>query len=369
MRNDEVFASLDSLSYVQGRPDTCAVLKQVFSDFKVDEELGFQPSGSGDHLFVQLRKTDLGTKDVARLLAQQMGISQRDVGYSGMKDRRGECSQWFSLKTATDVTEQALLALESEQLQILDVQRNSRKLRIGSHRANKFTLLLRDCEGRSEQFEQRLKHFQETGIPNYFGAQRFGRQMSNLQQVSELFASAAGSSSRRGGHHKHGMLLSAARAYLFNQILSRRISAANWDRYIEGDVLNLDGTDRYFAVAVGEWDGILEQRLQELDIHPTGLLAGQTKAQDKYATVSEAADIEDAVCQNYPQLVTGLQAQGVQAGRRALRFAVRDLQWSWPAEKQLELRFTLPRGAYATSLLRELCILKEAEGNDTVESR
>ena len=372
MRNDEVFSSLYSLAYAQGKPDAGAVLKQVFSDFKVDEQLGFQPSGSGDHLFVQLRKTDLGTTDVARLLARQTGISQRDIGYSGMKDRRGECSQWFSLKTAASAAESALHSLESEQLQILDIQRNDRKLRIGTHRANDFRVLLRDCEGEREHFDQRLQGLARTGMPNYFGPQRFGREMSNLHQVLDLFASAASSNSTRGRRDKqrrHGMLLSAARSYLFNQILSRRVEAGSWNSYIAGDVLNLDGTDRFFAVAPGEWDSVLEQRLQEMDIHLTGLLAGQAKAQDKYATVGEAADIEDAVCQKYPQLVSGLKRQGVQAGRRPLRCAVRELRWSWPAARQLELRFTLPRGAYATSLLRELCVLKEAEGNNTVESR
>lgn len=374
MRSDEVFASLDSLSYVQGKPVTSAVLKQEFADFRVDEQLGFEPSGAGDHLFVHLRKTDLGTSDVARLLADSAGISQRDVGYSGMKDRRGECSQWFSLKLAQDsATETKLQRLESGNLRILDLQRNNRKLRIGSHRANQFTLLLRDCVGEPAEFERRLKGLASHGMPNYFGPQRFGRQMSNLQQVTELFQSAGrekGQSGKRsGGQRKRGMLYSAARSYLFNQILSRRIEQGCWDSYIAGDVLNLDGTDRFFAVSPEDWDEVLEQRLEELDIHLTGLMPGLAKAQDKYATVGQTADIEDAVCQKYPLLLAGLKEHGVQAGRRALRCAIRDMQWSWPTKGQLRVQFSLPRGAYATSLLRELCVLSEAEGNKPVEAR
>lgn len=375
MLADEVFASLDSLSYVQGKPATSAVLKQQFTDFRVDEQLGFEPSGAGDHLFVHLRKTDLGTTEVARLLADSTGISQRDVGYSGMKDRRGECSQWFSLKLAQDAaTETKLQRLESDQLQLLDLQRNNRKLRIGSHRGNQFTLLLRDCVGEPAEFERRLRGLATHGMPNYFGPQRFGRQMSNLQQVTELFqldGQDNGQTGRRagGGQRKRGMLYSAARSYLFNQVLSRRIEEDSWDSYIIGDVLNLDGTDRFFAVPPGEWDEVLEQRLRDMDIHLTGLMPGLPKAQDKYATVGQAADIEDAVCQNYPLLLAGLKEHGVQAGRRSLRCAIRDMQWSWPNEGQLQVQFTLPRGAYATSLLRELCVLLEAEGNKPVEAR
>lgn len=376
MLADDVFASLDTLSYVQGKPGTSALLKQQFSDFRVDEQLGFEPSGAGDHLFVHLRKTDLGTTDVARLLADRVGISHRDVGYSGMKDRRGECSQWFSLKLTQDsAAETRLQQLESEQLRILDLQRNNRKLRIGSHRGNRFTLLLRDCVGEPAEFERRLQGLASHGMPNYFGPQRFGRQMSNLQQVTELFQSTGQDKGRtgqpdrkRGGQRKRGMLYSAARSYLFNQILSRRIAEQSWDSYINGDVLNLDGTDRFFAVASGQWDETLEQRLRDKDIHLTGLLPGLSKGQDKYATIGQAADIEDAVCQKYPSLLAGLKEHGVQSGRRALRCAIRDMQWSWPVRGQLQVQFTLPRGAYATSLLRELCVLSE-EGSKPVEAR
>ncbi len=370
----DAFLAMDELAYACGKPQTTAVLKQSFSDFIVDEELGFSPSGSGEHLFVRLRKKDMGTTEVARLLAETARISSRDVGYSGMKDRRGECSQWFSIKLPPgqqDETRAALQALESEQIQLLDQQRNARKLRIGSHRANRFKLLLRDCEGEQDAFEQRLRQLAVTGMPNYFGPQRFGRELSNLHQVQALFAQdqrdqEAGEATKKPAAQKNrqrrqGMLYSAARSYLFNQILSLRVAAENWNQYVAGDVLNLEGTDRYFAVALGDWDATLQGRLQEADIHPTGLLPGVIKAQDRYLTVSEAADIEDAVCGKYPQLLAGLRARRVDAGRRALRCMVGDLRWNWPEPQQLLIEFTLPRGAYATSLLREICELREAD--------
>lgn len=380
------FAQMDSLAYVQGKPVASAILKQNFTDFIVDEELGFEPSGSGDHVLVRLRKQDISTTELANQLARSAGISSRDVGYSGMKDRRGECSQWFSLKLAGKEPAQvrgALSSLESDSVQVLDWQRNHRKLRVGSHRANRFKLLLRDCSGPHAAFEERLQHLALAGMPNYFGPQRFGRDFSNMQQVLAFFQGledesganqapgksessrdnrAATSKGRKRQGKKHGMLLSAARAYVFNQILSERIREQSWNRYVAGDVLNLDGTDRLFAVGADAWDEPLEQRLQTFDIHPTGLLPGVIKAQDKYLTVGRAADIENAVCQNYPQLVTGLMRQGVEASRRPLRCRVMDLQWSWPTEKELRVQFTLPRGAYATSMLREVCELREVEG-------
>lgn len=349
----EVFAAMDSLAYAQGRPDLKATLKARFSDFQVDEDLGFEPSGAGDHVFVQLRKTDLSTTDTARHLARISGVSGRDVGYSGMKDRRGECSQWFSIKLPAG-GENAFSDLQDERLQLLQLARNHRKLRIGSHRHNRFQLLLRDCEGDAAEFDRRLRALAAQGVPNYFGVQRFGRDLSNLEQVLKLFRDSAGPGSA-GNRHKRGMLYSAARAYLFNQVLSRRLEQGNWCQYQPGDVLNLDGSNRCFLVADGDWDEKLQARLQEFDIHLTGPLPGLVGSKDKYISKGIAADIENAVLEKYPELLAGLRQHDLEAGRRPLRFRVHDLQWQWQQDQHLLLQFTLSKGAYATSLLRELC--------------
>jgi len=360
---EQAFRGMDSLAYVAGQPTGSAVLKQEFSDFKVDEDLGFEPSGSGEHVYLQLRKRDMSTTDVARRLAQAAGVSDRDVGYSGMKDRRGECSQWFSIRLEQS-REDDLASLSSADLKLLRTERNHRKLRIGSHRANHFQVLLRNCKGNQQDFEQQLLLLKQRGVPNYFGPQRFGRQLSNLQQVQALFAGGGGDDAhrgKRGGRGRRGMLYSAARAYVFNELLSVRLAAGNWASYVPGDVLNLDGTNRYFRIAPEAWDNELQQRLDSFDIHLSGPLAGIINPQDKYVTVALAADIERAVLEKHPRLVAGLRDQGLQAARRALRFRVLDLQWHWPTTNQLALQFTLPRGAYATSLLREVCKISEAE--------
>lgn len=358
------FIQLEQLSYVNGKPENSALLKQELTDFRVNEELGFSLTGSGDHLFVRVRKTDVTTTDVARRLAAVSGLSLRHIGYSGMKDRRGECTQWFSVPLAS-TDERLLVELEDPTLEILETRRNSRKLKIGSHKRNYFEILLRQCSGEPAGFEEKLNSIKRGGVPNYFGSQRFGRDMGNLAQIVQLFAAEQRAisggekvnASRRGkGSHTRGMLFSAARAYLFNQVLSERIQRGSWSAYVAGDVLNLDDTARYFTVEAGAWDAQLQQRLESFDIHITGPLAGVTDPKDRYASLSEAADIEDAVLAQFTELVRGLKAYGLQSGRRPMRFNPQNLAWQWLSPGELKLEFTLPRGAYATSLLRELCI-------------
>jgi tRNA pseudouridine13 synthase len=151
------------------------------------------------------------------------------------------------------------------------------------------------------------------------------------------------------------MLFSAVRAYLFNQLLSQRLEQGNWNHYVDGDVVNLDGTNRHFLVDAGSWDESLQQRLMDFDIHLSGPLPGAMVAKDKYQSGGKTADIEEAVLSQYPELLDGLVRFGLKAARRPLRFRPGDLRGSWLEPASLQLQFTLPRGAYATSLLRELC--------------
>ena len=176
------FDSVESLAFANGAPQLAATLKQEFEDFQVDEQLGFKLTGKGEHLYLRIEKTDLSTIEVAKKLSEVSGVPKSAIGYSGMKDRRAETRQWFSLKLPQNRAEQ-LSAFENDSVQIVASERNSRKLKIGSHRSNNFKILLRNCEGDRGEFEERLHQIVSHGVPNYFGTQRFGRDLSNLHQV------------------------------------------------------------------------------------------------------------------------------------------------------------------------------------------
>ena len=346
---------LEDLHYARSRSSLRATLKQECSDFRVDEDLGFALTGAGEHLCLRVKKINLSTLAVAERIARLCDVGMADIGYAGIKDRRAESTQWFSLPLAPE-REGLIRAIEDDGLTILETRRNGRKIRIGSHKGNRFRIRLRHCVGAQSEFDCRLAAIQQSGVPNYFGAQRFGRQMANITQLLELIAAAGAQTRPKGQRYKRGMLYSAGRAYLFNQLLSARLRSGNWNQYVAGDVLNLDGTGRYFVLpGASDWDQILQRRLDSFDIHISGPLAGITAPKDKYVSSAEAADIEDAVLKQFPTLVNGLCHFGLQAARRALRFTAGELEWCWLETGELELRFALSRGCYATSLLRELC--------------
>ena len=369
----QVFSGLGALAFANGKPKLTATFKQEFADFCVDEQLSFELTEKGEYAYLWIEKVNRSTVDVAKQLSVVTGVHGSEVGYSGMKDRCAEARQWFSIKLPAE-REAELMACESDSLRIVEAHRNSRKLKIGSHRSNHFRILLRDCDGSRDEFELRLAHIEARGVPNYFGLQRFGRDLSNLNQVQVWMDAALDADSHNSAaaasipkqRFKRSMLLSAARSYLFNQLLSRRLELGNWDGYISGDVLNLDGTNRSFVLETeSEWDSTLQQRLENFDIHITGPLPGGVDPKDKYVSYGEAADIEDAVCKQSNMLLAGLRHFGLKAGRRPLRFRPSDLKWEWLQSDQTDgasdllLDFSLCKGAYATSLVRELCVTRE----------
>lgn len=351
------------LAHCEATPTATATLKQQADDFQVDEVLGFEFDGKPGHVCLLLEKTGITTTAVAELLARRYGVSARDVGYAGMKDKRGVCTQWFSVPQSVGA-EPDPAALEDGALQVRDMQRNSRKIHIGSHRGNQFRIRLRSVQGDSGDLIARLERVARSGVPNYFGPQRFGHGGANVAEAWRFLAAATGG---REPRQRRSLLISAARSFLFNQILSRRVLEQSWERALEGEVLNLDGTARFFALPEGgAGDPEILRRLGELDIHPTGLLAGKENPKDRYRPGATLGELEKQVLSPWREAVDGLAERGVMAGRRALRLAVRDLHYRWTQPDQLELEFALTAGGYATTVLRELVM---TSGPDDFESR
>ena len=339
------------LAYAYGQPRASAVVKSRPEDFRVDEELKFVPDGDGGHALIRIEKRNANTEWVARLLARYAGVRPVDVGYAGLKDRAAVTTQWFSIDL-NGRPEPDWAAIGHDDVVVLEATRHNRKLRRGALRGNRFTLRLRDVSGDRDDLEQRLARIVRTGVPNYFGEQRFGRD--NLAQATAMFADPG----LRVRRFERGMYLSAVRAWLFNQVLSQRVADGTWDRALPGDAMVLDGSHSFFVI--DEPDADIDARVTKGDIHPSGPLWGR----GELPTRDKARQLEESSVESYAEWCRGLERANLEQQRRPLRVIPSDLQWSWGKEREndggqttanwLELSFSLPTGTYATSLLREL---------------
>jgi tRNA pseudouridine13 synthase len=309
-------------------------------DFIVEEELGFERTGAGEHLFLKLRETGCNTDWVAGQLARWAGRPRNDVSYAGLKDRHAITEQWFSVRfPGGRHPDPAGLSIEG--VELLEFTLHNRKLKRGALSGNRFRLRVTSLDADPDMLAARLATIAHRGVPNLFGPQRFGREQGNLRIAERWFSGDV-----EPGRAERGFALSAARSLLFNAVLAERIAGGTWNTAAPGDVVGLDGRNSWFIAEAG--DSALAERLATLDVHPTGPMWGR----GELPGTGPGAALEQAVAERHAVFANGLAAAGLEQERRALRVRVQQLDWRIEGDV-LELAFGLPAGAYATAVLRE----------------
>lgn len=324
-----------------GKPEATGVLRQSPEDFEVEEIPRIRPEGEGSHLWLWVEKRSANTDWVAKQLAITAKCHPRDIGYAGLKDRHAVTRQWFSVPF-NEALQGALDIMAIEGVRVLEACHHSRKLKRGTLDGNRFKLRVRDFSGDAGETTQRLEHIGDVGVPNYFGPQRFGYQGQNVDKGYNLLLKGV-----RLRRDKKSIYLSALRSFLFNHVLAERVNTGTWASLLEGELAMLDGTRSVFSCDHADAD--IEDRCKRLDIHPTGPMPGDGGTQP----TGDVLKLEQSVLQHWPELTGVLTDQRVQASRRALRLNVKQLQWQF-CDDGLELSFTLPAGAFATTVLREI---------------
>jgi tRNA pseudouridine13 synthase len=329
------------LPYAFGGPPLAGRIRAAPEDFFVDEMIGFSATGSGEHWLVHIEKKGANTAWAVKRVAAFAGLTERDIGYAGMKDRHAVTRQYFSVPAKKGVVLD-WTSFSDPDVRIISAQRHARKIQRGALSGNRFVIVVRDTVGDRAAADAVLAQIQQLGVPNYFGEQRFGRGGGNIDKARALF------SGQRFERNERSILLSAARSEIFNAVLARRVELQNWDQGLAGDVFQLDGRSAIFGPE--PIDEVLSGRVQHGEIHPTGPLWGRGDLRSAGAV----AAIEQEVAASQADLCSGVADAGMEQERRALRIRPRDLEWEWLEGDALRITFTLPAGAYATSTLREI---------------
>lgn len=307
----------------------------------VEEVLPFEPTGQGEFLLLHIRKTNRNTSDVVADLARWAGRPSRDISFAGRKDSRAVTSQWFSVHLPGK-SDPDLETLISENCIVLEAVRHQRKLRTGALAGNRFRIRLRDVDGSPAAVEAALRSVARTGVPNYFGPQRFGNEGRNLFLASKL---AAGGKLGRGAR---SMALSAARAAIFNELLAARVSGNTWDSPCDGEIyMFADGTKCFGPLPVDAKLRARQAETREIDL--TGPLWGS----GVIGTSGVVNELESEVAARHPQWRRLLERFGLRQERRRLRLVASEVRWEW-TDRDLEVAFFLPRGTFATTFLSEV---------------
>lgn len=324
-----------SISRVEGE------LRVEPEDFVVTEIPAYEPSGTGEHVFVWFEKRGLTTPQAARRIAEAAGAQPSAGSWAGLKDKHAVTRQWISI---AGVTPEAIERTSVDNVTILRVERNEKKLRTGHLKGNRFELRVRGTAANQiANARAVLEALSTTGMPNYFGEQRFGRE--NLARATEWVV-------RRGAppkeRFKRKMLFSVLQSALFNQCVAERVSEERLGHVEEGDVLRKEETGGLFTSEDAAAD---QARADRWEVSSTGPMFGSKMMWPTGAAKTREEALLGTIDVT-PDRLRELRQYGP-GTRRVVRVRPTETDLI-PEEDGFRLCFALPKGSYATVLVREI---------------
>lgn len=342
MNPEHLKTAMTRLPFITGDlPGIGGVIKAQPEHFQVEELLPYAPCGEGEHLFIKLRRQGWNTADVGQALGKPFGLKTADIGWGGRKDKNAVTIQTFSLllPMATQI-ETVKSVLHDLPFELMELKRHGNKLKTGHVAANRFRIIVSQVGPRALAFAEAIaEKLHQTGLPNFYGEQRFGIELRNLDRSMAVL--------KRGKARgkKEGFMVSVLQSALFNLWLTQRIEREAFDKVILGDLAKKTDTGGMFTI---EDLHDAQQRFEARKIIYTGPIYGhKMRSAGGKARVLEINLLESLGLN--PEIFKPLRAPG---SRRAGIVHVDDLTIK-KVMNGLEFTFTLPSGTYATTLLRE----------------
>jgi tRNA pseudouridine13 synthase len=340
-----------------------ATIKAAPEDFVVDEIPAYEPVGDGPHLFVHFRKRNLTTDAAVRAIAEALGIGGREIGVAGLKDKVAVTTQWISVPYAPGI-EDRIAALSVDGVEILGHRRHGNKLKTGHLRGNAFRIVLRGIEESAlGAVRSGFDRIGREGVPNAFGTQRFGREGDNYERAR---AWLTGKARGPGDPRARRFQFSAFQSWIFNLVLEERMRDGSWNKPLLGDLLKKEETGGMFVCTDVQRD---RERADQGEVWPTGPIVGDRMRQPE----AEALALEQRIVAPCIEGIDLHRARSLGEGtRRPLGLHVTELSYgnTSPDDEAMtevrgssgalgrreqgaaiEVRFVLPRGAYATTVL------------------
>lgn len=401
-------------------------LRERAEDFLVEEVPLYEPSGEGEHIYLFVEKHNLSTMEMVGVLARHFRVGRRDVGFAGLKDKRAVTRQMVSVY-APGKSVESFPMLRHDKVGVLWADRHTNKLRRGHLKGNRFSIRVRGVPFQAVVHAQRvLDRLGREGLANRIGEQRFGYLGNNhlvgraivlgrwgevverllgpngehpeaQPEARELFLEGRYGEAIRGYHHtlrtERGLLKSLAngaspeqavrsiertalnffvtafQSAVFNGVLDERERAGTLGALGEGDLAFMHASRKSFLVGEAELaDPGIGERLARLEISPTGPMWGRTMRRAGGAVGESELDALRAVGVTEEDLARYAERGGdLEGERRPVRVPVIDPDVEGGADEHgsfVRCAFELPRGCFATSVMREIMGPVEEDGEE-----
>jgi len=372
-------------------------VKAFTGDEKIELEKQWPENNDMEHLHLTLEKFNTDQNNAIRMITRSMQTSRKRIGYAGMKDKRAITSQRISIWKPDY---EKVKSFRSRYVDLRDAEWSDKRIELGDLKGNSFEITIREINLEKNKIEKIVKEFfeqAEKGIPNYFGEQRFGgvRAVTHLvgkefikgspenavmlylchtnereeadvriarQNLSTSLDFAAATKEypmkyryeRSILHHLckfpkdyvgafqklppklQYMFTHALQSHLFNRIIAKRIESGFGLGKIEGDVLE---------------EGIVTAPLFGFESRISDGKAGEI---EKEILEEENIAIEDFRVKEYPQLSSRGARKNIALFPKNMELLEIGEDEYTEGMKKAAISFTLEKGAYGTTVLREL---------------
>ena len=424
-------------------------------DFLVDEQPLYQPCGSGEHLYLFVEKRNVSHMELMAVLRKCFNVRDMNIGFAGMKDKVGVTRQIVSihlpkgapaLRAGSETHIQkgapalragstagsaehssesrATLDLNHDRIAVLWADRHTNKIKRGHLAGNRFSIRIRDVDPlKAPLVLKTLRTLEKTGVPNFFGSQRFGYRHNNhtlgalllaeyydallrelvgtggttypqyQQERREMFdagkyddalkqwtpadgseksvlrALARGKNPKQAcfavGKTTSNFWIASMQSAVFNRILDKRLEDGTLDQLTEGDLAWNHGARKVFDISADlVRDAEIVERLARLDISPSGPLWGSRLTRPAPGSAVAAVELDALAAMGFAPEKLLASPHCPDGSRRPLREPLRNADVESGFDEHgpfIRVAFDLPRGVYATIALRE--IMKNEAGD------
>ena len=332
-----------SLPYItKDLPGIGGKIRQQLSHFIVEEIPIYEPQGIGNHLYVNITKENLTTREVQLRLADLFELKPEEVGKAGLKDKYAVTTQTFSVLFNDRASPAEIITIIQDNIPVTVnwAKYHNNKIRAGHLQGNRFKILITDAEGSLKEAKDVANKINDIGLPNFYGEQRTGKEGENIYQGWLILKKKK----RLGNRWLRKYLLSSYQSYLCNRYLVKRIEKGLFSKILPGDIAKKHETGGLFWVEDPEVD---QQRFESKEISFTAPMFGYKMSKPK----DESLALEEEILAEMGLDVQEFRAQRVKGTRRIGR-VLPEITVS-DNDDGVQLEFSLPKGGFATTLLRE----------------
>jgi len=317
------------------------IIKKFPEDFIVEEiPVGF--SGIGDYAIYRLTKKNYNTESAVQYICKKCNVFRDNIKYAGSKDKHAITKQYISI-----FKDKGNLKIDTEDIKLEFISRHDEPLSLGSLHGNTFNIKIRELTPEELQaFQSRFR--QDFMFPNYFDDQRFSennyeiglsilkRDFKKACELAEISVNGNDYVTALKNIPSKTLLfyVHAVQSYLFNKELSETVMEMG--KYYLKDY-------RHGQLSFLEEKNYDAEELKSLQ------LAGFDSDNKLLSEIGLTS--RDFIIKQFPELtVEGIDREC---------FVTTNVFYKTKSDEgldnnEMDLEFSLPKGSYATMLIKGL---------------